>query len=71
MLTHAVYSVRCKMCQVRYVGEILRAVSVCCKEHQEAIQLSDMTKSALAEHVHCQEEMHEINWENKQITCTL
>ena len=66
-VTYAVYSLGCKTCKEEYIGETLRAVSVCCKEHRDAIWLGHTTKSAVAEHVHCQEEVHEIEWKNVRV----
>ena len=66
-VTHAVYTIRCKTCEEEYVGETLRAVSVRCKEHRDAIRLGHTEKSAGAEHVHFQKEIHEIDWDNVQV----
>ena len=35
--THPEYSVRCMTCGEEYVGETLRALSVCRKKHKDAI----------------------------------
>ena len=46
------------------MGETLRAVSVRRKEHSGAIRLGHGSKSAIAEHVHNQSSLHEmdIDW---------
>ena len=66
-VTHAAYAIRYKTCEEEYVGETLRAVSVRCKEHLDAIRLGHTAKSAVVEHVHCQKEIHEIDWDNVQV----
>ena len=66
-LTHAVYSLSCKTCKEEYIGETLRAVKVRCKEHRDAMRLSHTPKSVVAEHVHCQDEVLEIEWENVRV----
>ena len=59
--THAIYSVHCKTCDEEYVGETLRAVRVRKKEHEDAIRLGQEKKSAIAEHIYAQKELHEID----------
>ena len=60
------YSKRCKICEGEDVRETFRAVSVLCKEHRDAVRLDHTTKSAVAEHAHCQ--MCEIDWKNVEVT---
>ena len=56
----------CKICKEEYIGETLRAVRVRCKE-RDTIRLSHTPKSVVAEHVHCQDEVLEIEWENVRV----
>ena len=60
--TCAIYSMKWKTCSEEYVGETLRAVSVLRKEHSDAIRLGRGSKSAIAEHVHNQSSLHEMDW---------
>ena len=48
-------------CSEEYVGETLRAVSIRCEEHSDAIRLGHGSKSAIAEHVHNQSLLHEMD----------
>ena len=52
LTTNPIYSIKCKTCDEEYVGEFVR----------EFIHLGNTEKSAIAQHVHQQEEPHEIDW---------
>ena len=54
-------------CGDEYVGETLRALNVRAKEHQDAVRLGKTDKSAIAQHVHDQDQPHEINWETLSV----
>ena len=56
-----VYSVNCKTCDAEYVGETQRALRVREKEHRDTIRLGHCSKSAVAEHVHDCETLHEVD----------
>ena len=60
--TCAVYSVKCKTCSEEYVGETLCAVGVRRKEHSDVIRLGHGSKLAIAEHVHNQSSLYEMDW---------
>ena len=60
--TCTVYSVKCKTCSEEYVGETLCAVSVRRKENSDANRLGHGSKSAIAEHVHNQSSLYEMDW---------
>ena len=58
------------MCFGEYVGETLRVLHVRKKEHCDAIRLEQISKSAIAKHVHEQSMPHEIDWRcMKAIDC--
>ena len=65
--THVVYLIKCKTCNSEYVGETMRALSVCRKEHKDAVQLSNLEKSAVAEHIYSHAEPHEVNWSKVEV----
>ena len=58
--TNAIYLIKCKTCDEEYVGETSRALQVRAKEHRDAIHLGNTEKSAMVQHVHQQEEPHEM-----------
>ena len=62
-----VYRVPCS-CGKIYIGETKRALSVRIKEHQDAVRLGHIDKSALAEHAWIAG--HRIDWEATQIVDT-
>ena len=65
--TNVVYSLECKTCQGKYIGETQRALAVREKEHRDAVRLGYVDKSAVAEHVHDQLAQHEIDWDSVSI----
>ena len=69
LTTHSINSVKCNTCArgEEYVGETLRALNVRAKEHQDAVRLGKTDKSAIAQHVHDQEQPHKINWETLSV----
>ena len=67
LMTNTIYSIKCKTCDNEYVGEALRALQVRAKEHRDAIRLGNTEKSAIAQHVHQQEEPHEIDWSTMSV----
>ena len=67
LTTHSIYSVKCNTCGDEYVGETLRALNVRAKEPQDAVRLGKTDKSAIAQHVHDQDQPHEINWETLSV----
>lgn len=66
LITHAVYSVKCKICKDEYVGNIKRALGVCQKAHSDAIRFGQCSKFATAEHVH-NHFPHEVDWPTLQV----
>ena len=58
---------KCETCDAEYVGETQRALGVRAKEHRDAIRLVYDSKSAIAEHVHTQDLLHEMDWERLKI----
>ena len=58
---------KCNSCGDEYVGETLRALNVRAKEYQDAVPLGKTDKSAIAQHVHDQEQPHEINCETLSV----
>ena len=69
LTTNAIYSIKCKTCDEEYVGETLRALQFRAKdlEHRDAIRLGNTEKSAISQHVHQQEEPHEIDWSTMSV----
>ena len=67
LTTNAIYSIKCKTCDEEYVGETLRALEVGAKKHRDAIRLGNTGKSAITQHVHQQEEPHEIDWSTMSV----
>ena len=65
--TYAIYSIRCKTCDVEYVGETLRQVGARKKEHTDAVRLGHDKKSAIAEYVHRFMPAHEIDWSSTTV----
>ena len=45
----------------------MRALNVRCKEHNDDIRLSNLEKSAVAEHIYKHAEPHEINWSKVEV----
>ena len=64
---NAVYSIKCKTCKIEYIGETQRAIGVRKKEHQSAVRLADFSKSAIAEHVHSEDPVHEVEWSSMKV----
>ena len=58
---------KCKTCDAEYVGETQLALGVRAKEHGGARRLGHDYKSAIAEHVHNQDLLHEMDWERLKI----
>ena len=59
--TNVVYAGKCKTGDAEYAVEIQRALGVRAREHRDAIRLGRGFKSAIAEHVHDQEPLPEID----------
>ena len=57
------YSLECKTCKGKYIGETQRALAVREKERRDAVRLGNTGKSAVAEHV----VQHEIDWSSVRI----
>jgi len=64
----AIYSIPCKDCDKRYIGETKRKFSTRLKEHQKAVEHKHSQKSALAEH--CLRSGHTVSWEASKILRT-
>ena len=67
LTTHSIYSVKCNTCGDEYVGETLCVLNVRAKEHRDAVHLGETVKAAIAQHVHDQEQPHEIEWETLSV----
>ena len=52
---------------MEYIGETQRAIGVQKKEHQSAVRLVDFSKSAIAEHVHSEDPVHEVEWNSMKV----
>ena len=44
---------------MEYIGETQRSIGVRKKEHQSAVRLADFSNSAIAEHVHSEDPVHD------------
>ena len=64
---NAVYSIKCKTCKKEYIGETQRAIGVRKKEHQSTVRLADFFKSAIAEHVHSEDPVDEVEWSGMKV----
>ena len=53
---------------MEYIGETQRAIGVRKKEHQSAaVRLADFSKSVIAEHVHSEDPVHEVEWNSMKV----
>ncbi|XP_076029797.1 uncharacterized protein LOC143018323 [Oratosquilla oratoria] len=59
--TGAVYDIGCGNCGTRYIGEMSKKLSTRVKEHQRAVNRKDGSSAIFR---HCQEEQHEMDWDN-------
>ncbi|KAJ8963458.1 hypothetical protein NQ318_018940 [Aromia moschata] len=62
LLTKGVYELKCT-CGKSYIGQTRRSIQCRIKEHQRHTRLGNTDKSAIAEHVHTNEN-HKIDYEN-------
>ncbi|KAJ8942278.1 hypothetical protein NQ318_005595 [Aromia moschata] len=65
LLTKGVYELKCT-CGKSYIGQTGRSIQCRIKEHQRHIRLGNIDKSAIAEHVHTNEN-HKIDYENIRV----
>ena len=64
--TGVIYSIPCKECEIKYIGETGRSLETRQKEHQRSVRLAKTKDSALAEHVY--NNNHSIDWNNSKIS---
>ncbi|KAJ8938984.1 hypothetical protein NQ318_003677 [Aromia moschata] len=65
LLTKGVYELKCT-CGISYIGQTGRSIHCRIKEHQRHTRLGNTHKSAIAEHVHTNEN-HKIDYENIRV----
>ncbi|KAJ8946570.1 hypothetical protein NQ318_008300 [Aromia moschata] len=65
LLTKGVYELKCT-CGKSYIGQTGRSIQCRIKEHQRHTSLGNTDKSAIAEHVHTNEN-HKIDYENIRV----
>ncbi|KAJ8949365.1 hypothetical protein NQ318_012030 [Aromia moschata] len=65
LLTKGVYELKCT-CGKSYIGQTGRSIQCRIKEHQRHTRLGNTDKSAIAEHVHTNEN-HKIDYENIRV----